>query len=491
MGRWLVIAIVLCAGCIEPELVQCGENDCAAGSTCMANGYCATTEQLSACDGKVDATDCIVGPSSGKCVSGACILAVCGNGILEPGEVCDDGNRISGDGCSYDCLSNETCGNGYIDYVTGELCDDGNTIDGDGCEHDCKFPGCGNGILDPGEVCDDGNRVDGDGCSRDCMSNETCGNGIRDPGEECDDGNLIDHDGCQSNCKVERCGDGIVDPPDVHNAFVGEQCDDGNVDNTDACLNTCKNASCGDGFAWAGHEACDDGNKDNTDDCTNACEFPRCGDGFTWVNHEQCDDANSVDNDCCSNNCTLPVCGDGVRQCTETCDEGDQNGPTGLCRNNCQLSCPVKPAGIQFLGTPALVGDSADPISGVGFLDAAFGGSTYAIYGSESGTVKIVGYNYLPRVIDLSNDTYIAIEQWMITDTSQLSGGLTEPVAPTFAQDNLDWNGQPTYCSATGAGTWVPQLTLTITDACNDELTYHFSDAAGSVTSSSWPVCGP
>ena len=33
---------------------------------------------------------------------------VCGNGILEPGEECDDGNTVSGDGCSSTCQI-ETC----------------------------------------------------------------------------------------------------------------------------------------------------------------------------------------------------------------------------------------------------------------------------------------------------------------------------------------------------------------------------------------------
>ena len=30
-------------------------------------------------------------------------LVMCGNGQLDYGEECDDGNTISGDGCSYDC----------------------------------------------------------------------------------------------------------------------------------------------------------------------------------------------------------------------------------------------------------------------------------------------------------------------------------------------------------------------------------------------------
>jgi cysteine-rich repeat protein len=58
-----------------------------------------------------------------------------------------------------------TCGNARVD--PGEVCDDGNSRSGDGCPADCSEP-CGDGVLDLGEVCDDGNRVDGDGCSVDC-----------------------------------------------------------------------------------------------------------------------------------------------------------------------------------------------------------------------------------------------------------------------------------------------------------------------------------
>src|SRR5690606_20446340 len=101
-------------------------------------------------------------------------------------------NSDSGDGCSADCLSDETCGNGHLD--AGEECDDGNTLPGDGCSPDCVPEACGNGVVDPGEVCDDGNNVSGDGCSADCLSDETCGNGYVDAaaGESCDDGNVID-----------------------------------------------------------------------------------------------------------------------------------------------------------------------------------------------------------------------------------------------------------------------------------------------------------
>ncbi len=59
------------------------------------------------------------------------------------------------------------CGDGVID--PGEQCDDANDVDGDGC-NGCKLPSCGNGIVDPGEQCDDGvPGLSGDGCSSRCL----------------------------------------------------------------------------------------------------------------------------------------------------------------------------------------------------------------------------------------------------------------------------------------------------------------------------------
>lgn len=67
------------------------------------------------------------------------------------------------------CTPPSTCGNGVVE--TGEACDDGNQFAGDGCENTCtKTPpvNCGNGTLDGAEQCDDGNNVNGDGCDSDC-----------------------------------------------------------------------------------------------------------------------------------------------------------------------------------------------------------------------------------------------------------------------------------------------------------------------------------
>src|SRR5689334_10900780 len=126
----------------------------------------------------------------------------CGNNNLDPGEICDDGNRTGGDGCSADCTSDETCGNLIPDVAAGEECDDGNGIDGDGCSADCRSDEtCGNHVLDSitGETCDDGNSNGGDGCSANCQSNESCGNNITDVGEECDNGPTATP-GCDVDC---------------------------------------------------------------------------------------------------------------------------------------------------------------------------------------------------------------------------------------------------------------------------------------------------
>ncbi|MCP3166188.1 tandem-95 repeat protein [Myxococcus qinghaiensis] len=64
---------------------------------------------------------------------------VCGDGFMDSGEVCDDGNRVAGDGCRADCQGVEVCGDGLVDSVTGEQCDDGGTTPGDGCDATCQL----------------------------------------------------------------------------------------------------------------------------------------------------------------------------------------------------------------------------------------------------------------------------------------------------------------------------------------------------------------
>jgi len=93
-------------------------------------------------------------------VGSAPFCEVCGNGVVEGAEQCDDGNVVSGDGCSSTCIT-EFCGDGTQQAGLGEECDDGNVMSGDGCSSTCITEFCGDGVVQAGlgENCDDGNLI--------------------------------------------------------------------------------------------------------------------------------------------------------------------------------------------------------------------------------------------------------------------------------------------------------------------------------------------
>jgi fibro-slime domain-containing protein len=170
----------------------------------------------------------------------------CGNSKVDPerDEVCDDGNRRAGDGCSADCKVIERdfacpapgtpcvyqvkCADGVV--AGGETCDPPNV--GAGCSADCR--------LEPGYVCSSPPAVPNPGQPARCHRT-VCGDGTREGAEACDDTNLVDGDGCSAACSFEpdcnsggcvsMCGDAMkLDP---------EACDDGNTRDGDGCSRSC------------------------------------------------------------------------------------------------------------------------------------------------------------------------------------------------------------------------------------------------------------
>ncbi|MDD9967057.1 MAG: DUF4215 domain-containing protein [Myxococcales bacterium] len=300
----------------------------------------------------------------------------CGDGAVQAIESCDDGvdsgtgQPVSDDGCSADCTEVETgfscpgdggacaeCGDGVLSPEL-EGCDDGNRLSGDGCDRTCQLETglpwrcpaagsscelCGNGVHEDNEACDDGNREDGDGCSADCQTKQSgyncyfegfpcaeCGDGVLQPGEQCDEGHAATPAnltaGC-SNCQrvdpwicpvagvsCELCGDGTIGSGDPLTAF--ETCDDGNTQSSDGCSAQCQieagyvcgdsgctAAACGDGFVATGEE-CDDGNRLAGDGCSFLC---RVEPGFTCTGGA---------------GCRTTRCGDGIVEGQEACDDG-------------------------------------------------------------------------------------------------------------------------------------------------------------------------
>ena len=128
--------------------------------------------------------------------------AVCGNGMVEAGEACDDGNAVNTDGCLDTCVA-ASCGDGFV-WADNEACDDGNDVDTDDCLATCVAATCGDGVVWEGnEACDDGNEDDSDECVGECVLAE-CGDGLLWAGTEtCDDGNADADDGCSDTCETE------------------------------------------------------------------------------------------------------------------------------------------------------------------------------------------------------------------------------------------------------------------------------------------------
>ena len=98
---------------------------------------------------------------------------VCGNGTVEAGEQCDDGNTTGGDGCSATCASEApVCGNGRVE--SGEECDDGNRTSRDGCSSTCKFEQipalCDAGYVEVSVPCKESDEEDAlGGCGVVCL----------------------------------------------------------------------------------------------------------------------------------------------------------------------------------------------------------------------------------------------------------------------------------------------------------------------------------
>lgn len=212
---------------------------------------------------------------------------LCGNGLLDEGEACDDENPVSGDGCAGDCSAVE---DGFVCPTPGDS---------------CEILDCGDGLITGTETCDDLNDAAGDGCDQSCHVEPgwkclhqgaaciaaKCGDGIIAGVEQCDDGQdpPLATDGCDEYCRLEpggwscpTAGQPCI-PTDCGNQTIegNEQCDDGDNDLGDGCTPLCAlepdcagsscTSVCGDGI-WFDTEGCDDGNSNDGDGCSASCQ---------------------------------------------------------------------------------------------------------------------------------------------------------------------------------------------------------------------------
>lgn len=281
-----------------------------------------------------------------------CEPASCGNGTVETGEDCDDGDSNGVYGyCGNDCTWDTAfyCGDGSV--AGGEVCDCGtSTVSGraygsgacsvlngvysasqyDSCSSECDSAGpyCGDSDVTGSEECD-GNTdeysgllcIEGDNVGQQCESYYDCGERIDGSGlyYSCGQTGTISGYAWADECPISSvCIAGDTD-------LMGTACDsDSDCNGSDSdgeCsistyqttrVNTCADdGSAGDSCTWnestwqnitctaeadcgngtvEGAEECDDGNTDSTDDCTNACTVAYCGDGYVQADIDNCDE---------------------------------------------------------------------------------------------------------------------------------------------------------------------------------------------------------
>lgn len=138
--------------------------------------------------------------------------SVCGNGIIESSEQCDDQNTNSGDGCSNMCQTED-----MVSWHNSALPMDANN---DGSVTSADFNAVTSYL----------NNI---------PPNTTAVDPYRTPTPRYPDvnnnGSVTSLDALLiSNWIASQCGNGQFQPE------LGEQCDDGNTINTDSCSDTCK-----------------------------------------------------------------------------------------------------------------------------------------------------------------------------------------------------------------------------------------------------------
>ncbi len=176
--------------CMLPEGVHCRDLSCNTGDTpttsddedCRQQPNACYTKQL--CKRSIWCRYGADGVDSGVADTGtdARTIRPCGNGVLDPGEECDDGNTNNGDGCNAICQIEA----GWQCPTPGQACVPCGTDIANGCDAGA-IGYCGDGIIQTnlGEECDFGSlngvQLDANGNPTDAGGCHSCSTGCKVP----------------------------------------------------------------------------------------------------------------------------------------------------------------------------------------------------------------------------------------------------------------------------------------------------------------------
>lgn len=237
---------------------SCDDGD-ACTSDVLAGSECTATCEYSTISAAIDGDGCC--PAGANANTDNDCSAMCGNGILEAGELCDMAIVAGPGACPMTCNDSQSCTTDAL--VSGNSCQAHCTFTaittntpGDGCcrsgvtpQQDSDCAGCGDGSVGAGETCDTAlagscptSCTDANACTSNVLINAgTCTAACTFPAITMP----VNNDGCcpaganannDNDCQPV-CRNGVVEGT--------EQCDDNNANNNDACRNDCTRAPTG------------------------------------------------------------------------------------------------------------------------------------------------------------------------------------------------------------------------------------------------------
>ncbi len=327
-----------------PTPVCTSDNDCASGQRCdLESGQCTDTGG-----------------------------GVCGDGVVDPAEQCDDGNTEDGDGCTRACTFAVSCGVD-ADCALGEICDrdpgfpalaltspespGANCADGGerieaGVDNGIGGGIAGNGILEAGEVGLTSLACNGSGFLHGA-SNEPAG-------ANCANGGVRIENGFDDGSGGGIANNGALEGGEVNVTFVCNE-----PPNADGfCIPGTSNDPCLNGSATCSPDATCSSGAGESFTCT--CNPGFEGDGFICQDIDECAvNAGGCDvNATCFNapgsfsctcnpgftgnglQCTASaggICGDGLIADTEACDDGSTVSGDG-----CSAACAIEVGFVCF-----------------------------------------------------------------------------------------------------------------------------------------------